>query len=375
MAAIFTPGLKVSERTVVVRDRRLPIEGEVLVSVGDVVTPDHVVARTDLPGKIYPVNVANQLGVDPGRLAEAMTVGVGDAVAEGQMVAETEGFFGFFKGQAHAPLASTIQSISSVTGQVIYQAAPIPVEIDAYIHGRVVEVIDGEGCVVQAPATLVQGIFGLGGEVKAELAGAVEAATDVLEPALLTEAHRGKIVIGGCYVTLNALQRAIELGVAGIVTGGFDYDEIKELLGYEVGVAITGGEDLGLTLIVTEGFGRIQMAPGTFKLLMSRVGQRASINGATQIRAGVIRPEVVVTFDDEEVPAEKVDAPEPVGIGVGDPVRGIRAPWFGMLGRVKSLPVEPIVLPSGSKARVMEVEFDDGVVAMLPRSNVEVIEQ
>ena len=33
MAAVFTPGLKVTEHTIVVKDRRLPLEGEVLVEV------------------------------------------------------------------------------------------------------------------------------------------------------------------------------------------------------------------------------------------------------------------------------------------------------------------------------------------------------
>ena len=68
MAAIFTPGLTVSERQIVLKDRRLPLEGEVAVAVGDTVSADDIVARTELPGKAYPVNVANQLGVDPGRL-------------------------------------------------------------------------------------------------------------------------------------------------------------------------------------------------------------------------------------------------------------------------------------------------------------------
>lgn len=375
MAAIFTPGLKVTEHTVIVKDRRLPLEGEVLVELGQEVQPDDIVARTDLPGKIYPINVANQLGIDPGRLGDAMLKKVGDAVKEGDVVARTAGFLGMFQNEAQAPVSGTIESISPITGQVIYQAAPIPVEVDAYIRGRVVEVIPGEGCVVQAPAMFVQGIFGLGGEVKAELAVAVAAPTDVLEATALTAEHAGKIVIGGSYITLGALEQAIQLGVAGIVTGGFDYDEIKELLGYEVGVAITGGEDLGLTLIVTEGFGQIQMAPATFALLSSRVGRRASINGATQIRAGVIRPEVVVTFDDEAGPTERYAEPEPTGISIGDPVRGIRAPWFGRLGTVTGLPVDPIVLPSGSKARVMEVRFDNEETAQIPRSNVEVIEQ
>ena len=375
MAAIFTPGLKVTEHTLVVKERRLPLEGDVLVSVGQAVEPDDVVAKTDLPGKIYPINVANQLGVDAGRLTEAMVKKVGDAVKEGEVVARTSGFFGLFGTSATAPVSGTIQSISAITGQVIYQAAPIPVQIDAYIRGRVVEVIEGEGCVIQSAATLVQGIFGLGGEVKAELVMGVDSPTDALEPRDVGPEDAGKIVVGGSYVTLEAVRAAIRHGVAGIVTGGFDYDEIKELLGYEVGVAITGGENLGLTLIVTEGFGRIQMAPATFELLAKKAGQRASINGATQIRAGVIRPEVVVTIADEEVPTERVAPPEPQGIAVGDAVRGIRAPWFGRLGKVAALPVDPVQLPTGSPARVMEVAFEDGTTARIPRSNVEVIER
>src|SRR6185436_15413839 len=296
MAAIFTPGLKVTERTVVVKERRLPLEGEVLVKVGDRVKAADVVARTDLPGKVFPVNVANQLGVDPGRLNECMRKKIGDAVVEGQVIARTEGILGWFGSEAKAIVSGTIESISSVTGQVIVQSDPIPVEIDAYIDGRVVEVHAGEGCSVQATATLVQGIFGLGGELQAPLVMGVEAPSAVLEAKSFTEAMRGKIVVGGSYIDLSGLLRAKELGVAGVVTGGFDYDEIKELLGYEVGVAITGGEDLGFTLVVTEGFGRIDMAPQTFALLKKCEGKRASINGATQIRAGVIRPEVIVTL-------------------------------------------------------------------------------
>ena len=372
MAAIFTPGLKVSERDVVVKDRQLPLEGEVCVNVGDVVTADQIVARTELPGKVFPVNIANQLGVDPGRLKEFLRKGEGDTVEKDEVIAETNGFMGFFKSDAKAVVSGTIESISSITGQVIFQAHPIPVEVDAYINGRVVEVIPDEGCVVQTEATFVQGIFGLGGETKGEIAMAAARADQTLTASDISEVHAGKVVIGGGYLTLDALQKAISVGAKAVVTGGFDYDEIKELLGYEVGVAITGGEDLGLTLIVTEGFGDIQMAPATFELLKANAGKRASVNGATQIRAGVMRPEVVVTFD-EDVSSERFTAPEPVGIGIGDPVRGIRAPYFGKLGKVKSLPVEPMVLDSESKARVMEIEFDNGEVVVLPRANVEAI--
>ncbi|MEN0064436.1 MAG: hypothetical protein AAGA48_19975 [Myxococcota bacterium] len=374
MAAIFTPGLKVSPNTVVVKERQLPLEGTVMVEVGQSVKADDIVARTDLPGKIFPVNVANQLGIDAGRLPDNMERSVGDSVERGEVIASTPGLFGLFRSFATAPVSGTIESVSAVTGQVIFQAHPIPVEVDAYLPGRVVEVMPNEGCVIQTPAALVQGIFGLGGEVRAPLAMAVDKPSQVLEATALHPHAEGHIVVGGAYVTAKAVKRAIEIGVRGIVTGGFDYDEIKKLLGYEVGVAITGGEDLGLTLIVTEGFGEIAMAPATFSLLKSKSGRMASINGATQIRAGVIRPEVVVPLEDASVDAERVTPADPVGIAIGDTVRGIRAPWFGRLGKVTGLPVEPVVLSSGSKARVMEVRFDDGETAQIPRSNVEVIE-
>jgi hypothetical protein len=375
VAAIFTPGLKVSERCVIQKERRLPLEGEVSVSVGETVSATDVVARTELPGKVYPVNVANRLGVNPSRLPEFMLKEEGDRVTADEVIAETPGFMGLFKASETAIVTGTIESISKVTGQVIFQADPIPVEIDAYINGRVVEVFEGEGCVVQSSATLVQGIFGLGGEVKGDLRMAVYKPTDVLDAENITEDMAGQVIVGGAYLDLSGLQRAIDVGAAGVVTGGFDYDDIKKVLGYEVGVAITGGEDLGLTLIVTEGFGNIQMAPGTFALLRAKEGSRCSINGATQIRAGVMRPEVVITFDDADLPTERVGKAEPVGIDIGGRIRGTRAPYFGRLGQVVGLPPEPVALQSESKARVMEVKFDDGSRALLPRANVEAIEQ
>ena len=373
MAAIFTPGLTVTADHIVLKDRRLPLKGEVSVGVGDVVSAEQIVARTDLPGKVFPVNVANQLGVDAARLKEFMLKDAGQNVQEGEIIARTPGIFGFFKSEVSAVVSGTIESVSGVTGMVIYQAHPIPVEVDAYVNGKVVEVHEGEGCVVQTAAALIQGIFGLGGEVRGDIAVAVDSADRPIEPADLRPEHAGKVVVGGAYASLDALRKAVEVKAAALVVGGFDYDDIKELLGYEVGVAITGSEEFGTTLVVTEGFGHIDMAPATFALLQSLEGRRASVNGATQIRAGVIRPEVVVTHDDHDVPGTRYEAPEPQGIAIGDLVRGIRAPWFGRLGTVKSLPVEPLELPSGTTVRVLEVQFE-GEAAMLPRANVESID-
>jgi len=53
----------------------------------------------------------------------------------------------------------------------------------------------------------------------------------------------------------------------------------------------------------------------------------------------------------------------------------IREPHFGRIGTVIDLPPELQELESGSKARVMVVEFaDDHTRAVVPRANVERIE-
>ncbi len=89
--------------------------------------------------------------------------------------------------------------------------------------------------------------------------------------------------MGGSYISNATLRKAIAVGVKAVVVGGFDDKDLKDLLGYDLGVAITGHEKKGVTLILTEGFGRMTMAHGTFDLLRSRQGMKASVNGATQI--------------------------------------------------------------------------------------------
>ena len=76
------------------------------------------------------------------------------------------------------------------------------------------------------------------------------------------------------------------MGVKGVVVGVIIDTDLTDILGHDIGAAITGQEDIVTTLIVTEGFGSIQMAQRTFDLLKSLEGREVSINGATQIRAG-----------------------------------------------------------------------------------------
>jgi hypothetical protein len=375
MGHAYTPGLKVTERMKVVKKRILPLKGDVVVKKGDKVTSDTVVARTELPGVVEPVNVANILGVPPQDVPDTMLKKVGEHVEEGEALARSKSFFGIFTSTAKAKISGTIENISSVTGQVLLRGAPVPIEVKAYLNGVVTDVFEKEGVEVTTWGSFVQGIFGIGPETHGPIKIVSKTNEEVLTDKELDSSCKGSVVVGGSLVTAAGLRKAIEVGAVGIVVGGFDDQDLRNFLGYDLGVAITGSEDKGITLVVTEGFGEIMMAGKTFELLKVHEGQEACVNGATQIRAGVIRPEVVIPKMEDLSEIEKVAEMENRGLEIGSPVRVIRQPYFGRLGTVSELPPELKQLESESKARVLEVEFPDGEKAVIPRANVEMIEQ
>ena len=380
MTHAYTPGLRLSEKLQIRKNRNLPLPGDVIVKKGDTVKSDDIVARTNLPGKVHSVNVVNRLAILPTDLRKNMLKKEGDSVVKDEPIAETSPFIKMFKSICLSPITGIIESISDITGQVLLREPPKPVQITAYVDGKVVETIEKEGVVIETSATFIQGIFGIGGETTGELQIIVNSPDDIVKPDDINETHRGKIIAGGSIIYSDAIKKAIDTGVKGIVVGGIRDKEINELLGYDLGVAITGSEDINITIIITEGFGQIGMAQKTFDMLKKREGSVASINGATQIRAGVVRPEIIIPYDDEETSGksdknESTAEEESAGISIGDEVRIIRNPNFGVLGKVKDLPSELQTIETEAMARALEVEFPDGQTAIVPRANIEAIEE
>lgn len=197
MAHAYTPGLKVLHETKVERERQLPMQGEVLAEVNAEVKPEDVVASTHIPGNVRMVNVANSLNVEAGDVPGFMTVEISAEVKEGDMLAETGGLFGLFKSNTTSPVAGTVESVSSVTGQVVIREASIPVEVDAYIRGTVKELLPDEGVRIETDAAFVQGIFGIGGEQRGVLARSAGERDSIIDVDSLTTDHAGKVLIGG----------------------------------------------------------------------------------------------------------------------------------------------------------------------------------
>ena len=287
--------LQLFEDTVVRKERRIPTRGEVLVKPGDKVEPGTVVARGVVENPdIRELRIYASLGISPDMVKNYVLKTTGDDVKKDEVIAIYRSFFGRSTKVVRSPIDGRIESFSPVTGRAIIRGHPIKMMVKAHLPGEVVDVIDGEGAVVEVRAAVLQGAFGLGGEVMGELVFAVDSADVPLTSEEIRAEHRGKVVVGGSVATVDALRAAAKNGVSAVIVGGVDQKDLTEFLGYEIGVGVTGGEDFGFTLIITEGFGVNPMDEARFSLLEKHEGRLACVDGTTQIRSRIQRPEVVV---------------------------------------------------------------------------------
>ncbi len=372
MSKSYSPGLKILGNTHLTRLRQLPLKGEVHLNVGDEVQFDTIVASTKIPGNVQMLNIANQLNVEPESVPECMLVELDEPISKGQLLAESKGLFGLFKSQVKSPIEGTLANVSNITGQAILSEPPIPIEVNAYTSGKVKEVIPEEGVTIETNCVLIQGILGLGGENSGEIVSLVQSPSETTSADMINESHIGKILICGAYISLETFKKAQSLKVAGIVIGGFGYNDLSKILGYSLGVAITGSENLGTSIMITEGFGNISIAKRTFDLLTQHIGHFGSINGSTQIRAGVIRPEILIPLEKSETSSVEFNEDDLI-ISEGSPVRVVRDPYFGEVGKVVALPPELTKMESETMVRVAEVKFPNGEVKIIPRANLEMI--
>lgn len=369
MAQLFTPGLQISAATNVVKRRDLPLKGRVLVSVGDRVSSNTIVAEADRDGELRIVRVADELGIPSKEVSSCMKVSVGESVSEDQTTAEARGLWGLFTTKVSAPMAGTIEFVSAATGHVGIRAPKKTIQLLAYIDGVVSAVTEGRGVVIEETATFVQGIFGVGGErvgvIRMLQVGPGTPVADTDIPNDVT----GAILVGGHSPSIEALRKAQLLGAVGFVTGSIDDATLCQFVGYDIGVALTGDEPVSMTVIVTEGFGRIPINHRIMEVLSVIAGSTASISGATQVRAGALRPEIISRTSAEGTRTEQEYSS---GLVVGSRVRLIRVPYFGLHGVVTALPPELVQIETGASARVAHVALSDGRAdVVVPRANLE----
>lgn len=370
MANVLTPTLECNPCKLLTRVRRLPIEGSALVSVGDTVSFDTKVLEASLKGELLILRLPERMGLSRDEVLKSLKVKEGEYVKENETLAFHSSLFGLLKNQYKSPYGGTIEFISK-EAHIGLRLKSKEIKALAYISGKVTEVKEKHEVTVETNACFLQGIFGVGGERFGELKVLDCSPNELLTSKDIPDDVKGKILVGGMQADISAINKVSELGGVGLVTASLDDRALREFLGYDLGVAITGDEDIPITLMITEGFGKIAMSERILGMLREHDGKICAINGATQVRAGAKRPELVVPLNDskdEDLVAKSTE------LNVGSRVRLIRVPYFGVTGEVIELPSKPRLIATGAKTRVLKVKLDsDKSEVIVPRANIELL--
>lgn len=390
------PQPTIAANILVRRERRLALPGEVLVRAGQRVEPSEVIAHSTLAAEPVTVDIARDLDVSAATATKRLTVSIGAQVERGQIIAQRGGTGSRI---SRAPVTGALTAYDPATGIGMITTPAEPVTLQAHIKGIVTDVIPYHGAVIETPATLVRGIFGVGGEQHGVLKVITVGNDEPVTPEIIDARVTYAIVLGGSHVTAEALSRMIDFGARGVIVGSMKSSELAGFLGYagdgQMGLdpawrlgATTMGSNGWMfppprpgvlspvppdfVLVVTEGFGSVPMSPRTFELLAAHDGQEIAIDGTTRLRGGLARPEIIIPL--ARTTAVKWLEESGPKLEVGTQVRLLSPSYLGQVGQVVGLPVGPRTVPSGVVAPVADVTVANGQKLRVPLVDIEVLE-
>lgn len=261
---------------------KTPVRGRVLaVEENGIIILEEI---QDYSTKPVTIPLAEILNIRPRHMKGHLSVKEGDFIEKGMHLVKLsqETITMRESPDLKAPVTGIVRNIDLDEGTVTIQYDFNPLKTHAFVKGSVKEVLPGYEALIEARGHRLTGRIGFGHEHWGELAP------------WETEDKEGKVLFLNGEVTLAYLRACQEKNVRGLVAPAMDLSDWRTFFGEELGSAITGDENLGFTLLITRGFGKGSLGKETRAFLEKHTGEMSSISGRTQIRAGVIRPFLLI---------------------------------------------------------------------------------
>lgn len=288
---------------------KIDIKENILVGVGDVLKYDKQIidiAYSPIRGIIKMINyetgtiivrelqdyheramtvqVAKLINKRPSTLRSLLKVNLGDFVFEDESLVHLtrDGIAKIVR----APNTGYITDIDYKKGSVTIQYIRKPINYPSQLNCQVTDVETSKSIKVEYEATEYQGVIGFGKNNFGELIYL----KNINDSALLSE----KIIVLDNLVSFDDLSFLEKQNISGLIIAGIEMSDITKFIGKEIGVALTGNEGIPYPIIVMNGFGEFKLDSDFVNVVKDNSGHNCLLSPATQIRAGVTRPKVII---------------------------------------------------------------------------------
>jgi len=348
--------------------RSLEAPGKIMVKRGEKVEASDVIAEGALTSGFRSLPLAEILGVKAKDGIRFLLKKEGERVYPGEIIAKRQRLFGLSKRTVTSPIEGTFQGYDSESGILRLEFLPQVQRLVAACEGEVEDVPDRKTVVLSCFVSEIYGISG-SGRTREGVLKVLAQKDDFLLPSVIDETCSGAIIVGGALVSRAALSKAMAVGVLGIVAGGIHARDFFEIGGASISPFWTSS-DIGLTLVLTEGFGRQAMSDEIFSHLAENNDKFVLIDGD---KAVLTIPQASIP---KKIPLEKknerVTGLAEREIGIGDRVRIIDYDYLGLEGTIKNIGQEAKTILGGLGTYMVEIETKKGKI-VVPYQNIEII--
>lgn len=361
MEAFYSSGLQAKGHTEVETVQYISNRGHIIVQVGDIVKPGDIIGYRSSQGQLMAIDLALELDVSPFDVPHCVLLPEGTMMTEGTVIARQPSYFG---GREYvAPFDCILERVTAYSGRITIRGNPPP--LFTKFPGTVSRIMPGKGVVIRGAGAFIQGAFGIGSEVYGPLFN-LKCQGPVLRAQDIKDEYQGSILMFPGEVSLSALREAENYGVKGLILGSISKQTLDAYLGYELGTAVTCIKGR-LCLVITEGFGKFKMNKTVRDILLANGGMVACCSGVTQVRAGVKRPYVFISQQENQLPHRGKKQEQCL-------VRLLSSSRFGRLAMLQQVLPFPQILSSGIVTQVARVKMFCGTEVVVPIQNLEILD-
>jgi len=370
------------EKDVVTRVTRvLRGKGVLNVRVGQQVLPEEIIGEATFSAGFRTLNLSSLLSVAPQDVEKLLVRNLGQRIYKGELLAFKKGWLFGSKKVVTAPTDGVLDFLNNKTGELKITFLSKKVSLPAGVYG-IVEAVDHERgqAIIRTQVSRIYGMFGSGRSRNGTLHILSKNDDLITKSAILTE-YEEHVLVGGSLFFKDTISAAISVGVCGIITGGIDAKDYRGMVGGRLVFPKKLDNDIGISIVVCEGFGSIPIGEDIFEILQSFEGKFVFIDGN---KAAISLPSPLssslVKIKNTKLPELKnldnsanIDRTEEVSeLKPGLKVRIAGNSYLGVQGKLLAVNESLTLLPSGTRDYLATVETARKKI-QVPVANIEII--
>lgn len=370
------------EKDVVTRVARvLKGKGCLNVQAGQQVRPDEILGSGTISSGFRILNLSMLLSVPPSEVEKYLMRKLNQRIYKGELLASKKGWLFSPKKMVISPTDGVLDFLNNKTGELKIAFLPKKEELPAGVFGVVEDVDHARGqVIIRTLVSRVYGMFG-SGRVRDGILHILGKKDSFVSKEQIQIKYDGQVLVGGSLFFKDTISTAISNGIAGIISGGINVEDYKGMAGGRLVFPKKLDNDIGIAVVVCEGFGSVPVGHDIFEMLSEYEGKFVFIDGNKALvnlpsfsssSLAKVKSTKPPPLQNHELMAGIEDSVKVAELKVGLKVRIVGNSYLGEQGKILSIDESVTLLGSGVRDCLVTVETSRRKL-QVPIANLEII--